>query len=188
MAGLAASDNMEGDGMTKWVALLRGVNVGGVKVLMASLRELAEGLGWTEVRTYIASGNLVFSAPGKADDLSDLLRSALNANLGLDTPIKVLSASQIQAVLANHPWAPEKGNQSHVVFCWGRPLIDEALYANLKAPEEELCIVDGHVHFHAPAGIGRSKLAEKLGKVIQGSEMTGRNLNTVRTLAEMVRA
>ena len=68
---LAASDNMKGDGMAKWVALLRGVNVGGVKVLMAPLRELAEGLGWTDVRTYIASGNLVFSAQGKADDLSD---------------------------------------------------------------------------------------------------------------------
>ncbi len=173
--------------MTKWLALLRGVNVGGVKVLMEPLRDLAEGLGWTGVQTYIASGNMVFSAVGEEENLADILHAALKADIGVDTPTMVLSAAKIQAVLAKHPWQPEKGSQSHVYFCWGTPVIDEALYGGLKAPEEELRVVDGQVHFYAPAGIGRSKLAEKLGKVVQGSEMTGRNLNTVRRLVEMVR-
>ena len=171
----------------QWVALLRGVNVGGVKVRMAPLRKLAEGQGWTDVRTYIASGNLVFSAEGNELELAEQLRSQLRSDIGVDTPIKVLSSAKIQHVLAKHPWQPEKGNQSHVYFCWDPPTIDELLYADLKAPEEELRLIDGQLHLYAPAGIGHSRLAEKLGKVVQGSEMTGRNLNTIRKLVEMVR-
>lgn len=179
--------SMVKDNMMKWVALLRGVNVGGVKVYMESLRKLAEVLGWTEVKTYIASGNMVFSATGEATSLAEKLRSALQDDIGVNTPVIVLSSADIQTVLAEHPWHPEKGNQSHVYFCWGKPVIDEALYGELKVPEEELRIIGGHVHFYAPAGIGRSALAEKLGKVVQDTDMTGRNLNTVRKLVEMVR-
>ena len=171
--------------MTKWVALLRGVNVGGVKVLMAPLRELAEGLGWTDVQTYIASGNMVFSASGDCESLAVQLRSEMQTGLGADIPVFIVSATDLRKILEQHPWEPEKGNQSHVYFCFGTPVIDEALYHDLRTPDEELRVIAGHVHFHAPAGIGRSKLAEKLGKVVPGCEMTGRNLNTVRKLVEM---
>ncbi len=170
---------------SRYVALLRGVNVGGVKVLMKPLRELAENLGWTDVVSYIASGNLVFSAKGIPADLARSLRAAIRDELGVDTPVLVLEATDMRAILQGHPWTPQKGNQSHVYFCWDRPEIDNDLYQNLKAPDEELRIVEGHVHFLAPNGIGGSKLAEKLGKVVCGTEVTGRNLNTVRKLAAM---
>lgn len=169
----------------KRVALLRGVNVGGVKVLMGPLRDLARGLGWRDVETYIASGNLVFAARGEAAALAAQLRAALAAAIGVDTPILVLSAGELAGVLADHPWRPERGNQSHVFFCWTAPVIDTAAYQSLKAPEEELRVVGRHLHFLAPNGIGQSKLAEKLHRVVGGTEMTGRNLNTVRKLAEM---
>ncbi len=172
----------------KWVALLRGVNVGGVTVEMAELRGLAEGLGWREVQSLIASGNLIFRAPGPAEGLRAALEAALAARYGRTVPVLVLSGDDFRAVLAAHPFVPEKGNQSHVFFCWDRPQIDKALYHALKLPEEDLRLVGGHVHLHAPGGIGRSKLAERLGKVVTGSEMTGRNLNTVRRLAEMLDA
>lgn len=168
----------------RFVALLRGVNVGGVRVKMDALRALAEGLGWAEVCSVVASGNLLFRASGAANDLAEQLHDGLKREIGIDTPVMVLPAVQLQAVLDSHPWTPEKGNQSHIYFCWDVPTIDEELYASLKAPEEELRIIDGHVHFYAPNGIGRSQLAEKLGKVIRGTEMTGRNLNTVRKLAD----
>lgn len=171
-----------------WVGLLRGVNVGGVTVEMAELRRLAEGLGWRDVQSYIASGNLVFRAPGPAEGLRAALEAALAARFGRKVPVLVLSGDDFRAVLAAHPFAPEKGNQSHVFFCWDRPAMDEGLYRALKLPEEDLRIIGGHVHLHAPGGIGRSKLAERLGKVVTGSEMTGRNLNTVRRLAEMLDA
>ena len=167
----------------RFVALLRGVNVGGVRVKMDALRALAEGLGWAEVRSVIARGNLLFRAGGHAHDLAKQLHDALKREIGIDTPVMVLRAAQLQAVLDSHPWTPDKGNQSHIYFCWAAPTIDENLYASLKAPEEALQVIDGHVHFYAPNGIGRSQLAEKLGKVVRGTAMTGRNLNTVRKLA-----
>ena len=170
----------------RWVALMRGVNVGGVKVEMAALRKLAASLGWQGVETYIASGNLVFSAQGEAEELAAALRLAMAEGMGVDTPVLVLSAREMCGVLEAHPWQPEKGNQSHVYFCWDRPEIDGSLYDELRSGDEDLRLVGGQVHFLAPEGIGRSKLAEKLGRVIRGSEITGRNLNTVRKLADMV--
>lgn len=172
----------------KWVALLRGVNVGGVKVGMAGLRALAEGLGWEDVRSYIASGNLVFRADGTAAGLAAALEEALAAEFGRAVPVLVLSAGDFRAVLAAHPFSPEQGNQSHVFFCWEPPVLDDALYRALKTSDEDLRVIGGHVHFFAPAGIGRSKLAERLGRVVTGTEITGRNLNTVRKLAEMLDA
>lgn len=172
---------------TRYVALLRGVNVGGVKVLMTPLKQLAMGLGWRDVRSYIASGNLVFTANGPPGDLAAALQDGMSAELGVETPVLVLTAQDLADVLAVHPWRPEKGNQSHVYFCWRAPRIDDDLYQSLRAPDEELQLLNGHVHIHAPSGIGRSKLAESLDKVIQGTTITGRNLNTVRKLVEMTR-
>lgn len=62
------------------VALLRGVNVGGVKVLMQPLRAMCEGFGWTDVRTYIASGNVMFRAQGEPRALAEQLKSGLAAS------------------------------------------------------------------------------------------------------------
>lgn len=172
----------------KWVALLRGVNVGGVKVGMAGLRARAEGLGWQDVQSYIASGNLVFRASGTAAGLAAALEGALAAEHGRAVPVLVLPAGDFRSVLAAHPFSPDEGNQSHVFFCWQVPGLDDALYRALKTPDEDLRLIGGHVHLFAPAGIGRSKLAEKLGRVVTGTEITGRNLNTVRKLAEMLDA
>ena len=99
----------------KWVALLRGVNVGGGnKVPMAELRALAEGLGWREARSYIASGNLVFVAEGEAAGLATALRMAMAREMGVDVPVYVLSAAEVARALADCPFAPEKGNLCHV--------------------------------------------------------------------------
>lgn len=167
------------------IALLRGVNVGGAKMFMTPLRELAAGMGWSKLRTYIASGNLVFTADGANNELAGALREAVAEQIGVDTPIMVLTANEFLSILNDHPWSPEKGNQSHIYFCWDEPQIDEALYLELKSPNEELLVVGGHVHFLAPDGLGQSKLADKFSKIIRGTEITGRNLNTIRKLADM---
>ncbi len=166
----------------KRVALLRGVNVGGVKVLMAPLKALCEKLGWKDVQTYIASGNLIFRANGSVGELAASLQDSLSQNLGRTPKVLVMDEVQFSTMVEAHPFAPEKGNLSHIYFCWGEPVINDVLYNELKTDDEELLIIDGHVHFHAPNGMGTSKLADKLDKVITGTEITGRNLNTVRKL------
>ena len=172
------------DDMCKWVALLRGVNVGGAnKVPMADLRALAEGLGWQDVRSYIASGNLVFEAA--AGDLAGELRTAMIAQMGVDVAVRVVPADDILNAEVACPWDVQ-GNLVHVFFCWDVPVVDTALRDSIIAPDEEL-VVQGHrVWFYAPSGVARSKLMTKMDRVL-GVQTTARNLNTLRKLAEMVR-
>jgi len=170
-----------------WVALLRGVNVGGTNMVpMADLRKLAEGLGWQDVRSYIVSGNLVFRAEGEAAALAETLRQAMAAQMGVDVPILVLTGAAIHDALAACPFRPEKGAHVHVFFLWSRPTLDTALRDTLIAPTETLAVEETRAWLHAPEGIGRSKLAAKLHKVIGGTLMTARNLTTLEALARML--
>ncbi|MCC5997349.1 MAG: DUF1697 domain-containing protein [Oceanicaulis sp.] len=171
---------------SNWIALLRGVNVGGGnKTPMAELRKLCAGLGWRDVKSYIASGNLVFSANNTANDLSSSLRAAMAEQMGVDVPVLVLPATAVSKVLKDCPFNPEKGNLCHVFFLWNEPVVDWDAYAAHRMPGEELKVDGRRAWLHTPEGFGQSKLAEKLPKVITGTEMTGRNLNTIRKLVEM---
>jgi uncharacterized protein (DUF1697 family) len=172
--------------MDRWVALLRGVNVGGAnKVPMAALRALAEGLGWLGVQTYIASGNLVFSAEGDAEGLAATLRDAMKAGMGVDVAVIVLAGDDLAARVAGCPFDPEEGKHVHGFLLFGEGRLDEGMLGSLKLPSEEVVLDGRTVWLLAPDGIGRSKLAEKFHKVVLGSDMTARNLNTLRKLAEM---
>jgi uncharacterized protein (DUF1697 family) len=173
--------------MQDWVALLRGVNVGGGnKVPVADLRRLAGGLGWTGVRTYVASGNLVFRAEGEAATLADVLRAAMRDGIGVDVPVVVLSGDAMREALADCPFDPEAGKQVHVLFLFGPVTVDEVLRDSLCAPSETLVMDGTRAWLHAPEGFGTSKLAAKVDRVIRGAPMTGRNLNTLRALVEML--
>ena len=173
--------------MISHVALLRGINVGGGNRLpMADLRAIAADLGWDDARTYIASGNLVFRAPEGAH--GPALAAAIEARLGLTIPVLVLEDGRFRAIAAACPFDPENGKDAHVYFTFAPPGIDTELYEDLKAESETLTAGDGAVYLHAPDGIGRSKLVEKLHKVVTGTDLTGRNLNTVRKILDMLAA
>jgi uncharacterized protein (DUF1697 family) len=173
--------------MESWVALLRGVNVGGAHALaMADLRKAATGLGWRDVRSYIASGNLVFRADGTAAALAAALQAALRAATGLEVAVVVLPAADLRAALAECPFPDAEGCHLHVFFLWSEGcLVPERLQA-LRAPGEALEMTRRRLWLHTPNGIGRSKLGAGLGRVVTGTEMTGRNLNTLRKLVEML--
>ena len=176
------------DDFCKWVALLRGVNVGGAnKVPMANLRALADGLGWQDVRSYIASGNLVFEVPAgnSAGNLAAALRLALIAQMGVDVAIRVMPCEEIARAVAACPWTAQ-GNLVHVFFCWDAPKVDTELRNSVIAPDEELVVQGNRVWLYAPSGVARSSLLTKMDRVL-GVQTTARNLNTLRKLAEMVR-
>jgi uncharacterized protein (DUF1697 family) len=92
----------------------------------------------------------------------------------------------LREALAACPFDPPEGRQVHGFFCWSAPRIDASLYESLRAPTEELAVRGDLLWLYAPDGVGRSKLAEKIGKVAGGTAMTARNLNTIRALAEML--
>lgn len=171
----------------QWVALLRGVNVGGAnKVPMASLRQTAITLGWTDVRTYIASGNLLFRATGTSDVLATKLRHAVASQFGVDVPSFVIDADELARVVAACPFTPETGSHVHAFFLWSDPVLDRAMLDRWRAPSETILLVGRVAWLHAPEGIGRSKLVEKIAHVVTRTDMTARNLNTLLAIVKLI--
>jgi uncharacterized protein (DUF1697 family) len=171
------------------VALLRGINVGGRnKLAMAKLREIAEGCGFEDVKSYVQSGNLVFSAAKlRGAPVAALLREAILEQARLDVAVMVRTRRELAAVVAANPFANRVGDPTklHVVF-WDRaprpsPLaaLDLAVYA-----PEEARLVAGHLYLYLPEGMGRSRLAADLSRR-KGPSGTARNWRTVTNLLGM---
>ena len=174
--------------MTMYVALLRGVNVGGHnKLPMAALRSLADGCGFTEVRTYIQSGNVVFSSRLGAAKVGVKLHDAILAECGIDTRVVLRTAADLATVVVKNSFLARGVDERllHVAFLYeqSRPTLD-AVDAAVYAPDE-LAVVDAHAYFHTPNGLGRSKLANETILRKLGILGTTRNWRTVTTLAEM---
>lgn len=164
--------------MTVYCALLRAVNVGGTgKLPMADLRALCDAAGFAQVQTYIASGNVVFTFAGLADDARALLQAKLSAYAGKAAAVFIRDLPQMQAILQGNPFAAEPGNRVAVTF------LDVAWTPRpLKHRRAEQVIAAAHeIYVHYPSGIGASRL------VIPGAEQgTVRNINTVTKIAEMM--
>ena len=109
---------------TRYVALLRAVNVGGRTVPMAVLRESLATLGYEDVRTYLQSGNAVFSAPGtEPSRLAPVIATALRERLGIDIPTAVLTAAELAAVVKANPFVAEAADPTRVVVSFlGSPV------------------------------------------------------------------
>ena len=173
--------------MPVFVAFLRGINVGGHrKVPMAELRGLcAAQLGHKGVRSYIASGNLVFVAEGTAEKIARDLTDLIKQHFGFDVPVLVFDRAALEAVLASCPFPLDSGKAVHGFLCFDPPQLDMAQVDNLRAANEELVVTGQTIWLLAPDGIGRSKLAEKLNPKV---EVTARNLNTLLKMVELARA
>lgn len=173
--------------MEKWVALLRAVNVGGHnKVPMEALRAALIGAGWGRVQSYIQSGNLVFEAAGTAQDLAKTLHQILTTQFDVSVPALVLPKAAFDRIMADCPYPDVQGNLAHGYFCFKPPAMDAALYDDLRAGAEEVTIKGAVIWLYAPDGVGTSKLAKDFDKVFPGTLMTGRNLNTIRKLTQML--
>ena len=152
---------------------------------MADLTEMLTGLGASDVRTYIASGNAVFSGDVAADAISD----AINAAKGFRPRVMVMEEPDFRLIARANPYpeATEVGKSLHVFYLTGPAHFDDAAAMALKADSERYHVTERAIYLHAPDGIGRSKLAEKLDK-LAGVPTTARNWNTVAKLLEMLEA
>src|SRR4051812_11265364 len=172
------------------VALLRAVNVGGRKLPMADLRVLCAGLGWTEIATYIQSGNVVFTAPGKPEAIEATLEAAIEKQFGLDVPVIVRSRAEWAKYPSENPFpeaAKDEPAKLHLLLSKRPPAngAAEAIEARAKAGEQ-VREAGGAVWIHYPQGAGTSKLTPSLIDRAIGSPATARNFNTVLKLLEML--
>jgi uncharacterized protein (DUF1697 family) len=173
--------------VASYVCLLRGVNVGGKRpVAMADLRDLFGSLGFQDVRTYIQSGNVVFSAasaPRRAD-----IEPAIERAFGLRTAALLRSAADLRRVVGASPFDGHDPARVHVGFLPRRPpaasvrALDDLAWA-----PERFSVLGAEVHLYLPNGMARTKLPAHLERAL-GGDITFRNWRTVTTLVELAGA
>ncbi|MFH0935091.1 MAG: DUF1697 domain-containing protein [Pseudomonadota bacterium] len=175
--------------MMTYIALFRGINVGGNnKLPMKELVTVLEGLGLKNIRTYIQSGNVVFDGKGEPAALAAKMGAAIKKSHGFEPKVLVLDAASLeQAIKANpFPEGEAEGNTLHFNFLETVPLKpDLAGIGKIAAPSERWQLKGDVFYLHAPEGIGRSKLALNMERLL-GVPMTGRNWNTVSKLRELI--
>jgi len=173
-----------------WIGLFRGINIGGNRMPMKDLVRLMEAEGFTHVKTYIASGNVVFRADATEAELQKRIEELVETNFGFRSKLFLVTSDHLQKLLDANPFKghEHKGAAQHLFFIQG-PVTkaDTARMDELKAANEDYRLTDECFYFYGPDGVGRSKLIEKLSQCLK-ADMTARNLNTVETLLEMGRA
>lgn len=177
--------------MKTYVALLRGINVGGRNSLpMKELSEVLSGLEGRDVRTYIQSGNVVFRSNKSAQSLARSVITEIGRRRGFEPHILVLDEAQFVEAIENNPFSSYRGDPKslHFGFLDKEPSSpDLGAIEALKAPTEQFSLIGQVFYLLAPDGVGRSKLAAKSEKLI-GCAITARNWNTVARLKEMLDA
>jgi uncharacterized protein (DUF1697 family) len=166
--------------MTVFIALLRAVNVGGTgKLPMSDLKRLCEKAGFQNVRTYIASGNVVAERNGAETEAKAALEAELHAYAGKQLGVIVRTAAAMSEVVANNPVTDRSASRMVAIFL-DHALPPDALKDVKGQANEELRLGAREIYVHYPDGIGRSKL-----RIPAARNGTARNMNTVAKLAAM---
>lgn len=174
--------------MNTYIALLRGINVGGRNSLpMKELVFLLEGLGCRNVKTYIQSGNVVFQAGIGASRLAPKIGQEIERHHGFEPYVLLLTIGDLEAAIAANPFPEAESDPKDLHFGFL-----EALPANpdldkletMKAKTERFKLIKKVFYLHAPDGVGRSRLASNSERLL-GVSMTDRNWRTVCKIQEI---
>jgi uncharacterized protein (DUF1697 family) len=172
------------------IALLRGINVGGSnKIPMSELRALCTTLGWTDVRSYIQSGNLVFGSRSAPADLERMLEREIQREFALAIPVVVRDVTAWERYTSTNPFPAESEREpNRVMLALAKRTLNSgaALELTAKARHGERVVQLGDaLWFHFPEGSGASKLTPVLINKSAGSPATMRNWRTVLALARV---
>ena len=173
--------------MQTFVALLRGVNVGGHnKLPMADLRSLCESNGLKDVRTYIQSGNIVFRSKKKASTMEAEIAGGIQKRFGFAPKILVLPADEIRKAADSYPFPTDNHKFSHIMFLDAQPG-DEAVrkIESMEQGPDKVTVGDRAVFMYFPNGVLGSRLELNKIERILGVHCTSRNWRTVQKLIEM---
>ena len=175
--------------MTAYVAMLRGINVGGhAKVAMADLRHEFADLGYDDVRTYIQSGNVLFEASASASALLAAIERRLEARFALPIKVVLRTHAQLAGVVDRNPLrgGGREPARLHVTFLASKPPaarvagLDDTAFA-----PDEFRVVGREVYLHCPGGYGNTKLNNAFFERKLGVGATTRTWKTVTTLRGM---
>lgn len=169
--------------MTSYVALLRAVNVGGTgKLPMTELKAMCEAAGFAQVRTYIASGNVVFTSDFSEEAVRAAIEQRLEAYAGKPVGVVVRTAAEMADTLARNPFPDAPGNRVVALFVDG-PIPGDALETARHVNGEQMRLGRREIYIFYGDGMASSRLVIPAAKT-----GTARNMNSVAKLAEMAAA
>ncbi|WP_040205370.1 DUF1697 domain-containing protein [Neobacillus jeddahensis] len=176
--------------MPVYIALLRGINVGGYnKMKMAELKSLLTSLGLQKVKTYIQSGNVLFESERAPNELIQLLEKEIKSTFGFPVPVILRSVEEYEQIVGNCPYGTDsldEGESVQIAFLADQPSEEGSAYLHSYPSELDECRVVGkEVYLHFRQSIRDSKLATQLPKL--GVPATVRNWKTVIKLADLAK-
>jgi uncharacterized protein (DUF1697 family) len=176
----------------KYVALLRGINVGGnSKVEMKKLKEIFTALGFDEVSTYINSGNILFSTNTSRNTIVTQIEKTIHKEIGLPIRVVIRDQKQIEEIAESvpHSWTNDAAQKTDVLFLWDEVNSPKILKEIVTNPDvDHLTYKDGAVIWHINRALyNKSKMHKFIGTSVY-KQMTARNINTVRKLRDLLAA
>lgn len=177
--------------MATYISLLRGINVlGHNQIKMADLKALVEELGFDEVRTYIQSGNILFSAPkAPVDKISSRIVKAIHRAYGFKVSNFLITPTELKRVIDRNPFLKKRGldrSKLHVTLLSSAPKkLDLNKISDLPRGDEAYQCLGTAIYLYCPHGYGRTKLSNNILERLLGATCTTRNWRTICTLYEM---
>lgn len=174
--------------MTRYVALLRGINVAGKNIIrMDELEKSFSALGFAKVQTYLQSGNVLFSTDKSVEKkLADTIFSKIKHDFSLDVPVLVLSARELDEIAGSNPFGPKPGSDEKMFYCTFlfNPVSRENFHAlDLPSAEGERAALHGNsILLYCPHGYGKTKLNNSYFERVLKVTATTRNWRTVCAL------
>lgn len=172
-----------------YVALLRGINLGKRQLPMKALAAMFDEAGCTDVRTFIASGNVLFRAsPRLAARVPALVREAIERAFGFDTPVVVRTGAELRAAAKKHPFDGRGVDPKLLSVGFLEHTPPKARVAKLdpdRSPPDVFTVRGREIYLYCPNGVARSKMTNAYFDAQLATVSTFRNWRTVGTLAEM---
>lgn len=174
----------------RWAALLKGINIGGKKIPMTELKALVEGFGYRDVKTLLASGNVVFSCDEEEGAaLEEKLEAALAA-YGLKTDVVVRNHAELTAVIDGNPFPDAaRDHPNHLLVSFHRDPVPDGLIEKIPGiydGPERLRAIGRELYIDFPEDVGHSKLGPAMAKLKFPKLATMRNWNTVGKLRDLL--
>lgn len=169
--------------MKTFIVLFRGINVGGNnKLPMKLLVPLLENNGFTNVSSYIQSGNIILDS---INNPTLTIKTLILKDFNLSLSIIALAVEDFINIRVNNPYSSHDGKLVHCYICKSKPILNSAYISKYKSENEEVTLIHHTLYLYAPNGIGCSKLVKNVEKCL-GVASTGRNLNTINKLFTML--
>ncbi len=177
--------------MVKYISILRGINVGGKKVIkMDALRNMYENLGFKNVTTYIQSGNVIFKGnEAELTQITEIISQQIEKDFGFSVPVIVLMIQNLQSIIYNNPFVKD-GNKdiSHLHVTFLSPDINPSNKNDIeskKQEEEEVSISEKAIYLYCPKGYGKTKLNNTFIESTLQVTATTRNWKTTTKLLQL---